>query len=88
MLNSKAIDVVGVHDLFNAFVVVKNGEAWHFIEVFQMAVETVAALNEVVSSVHQSVTLHTCILHSTSHALAVSFLGPIRALIVVKRLGG
>ena len=52
-----------------------------------MAVETVTALNEVVSSVHQCISLHTCILHSAGDALTVSLLGPIWALVVVKGLG-
>ena len=51
-----------------------------------MAVETVTTLDEVVSSVHQCISLHTCILHRTGHALAVSFLGPIGARFVVKGL--
>ena len=52
LLDGEAVDIISVHNLFNSFVVVKNGEAWHFVKFFQMAVETVTTLNEVVSSVH------------------------------------
>ena len=86
LLDGEAVDIISVHDLFNSFVVVKNGEAWHFVKFFQMAVKTVTTLDEIVSSVHQCISLHTCILHSASHPLTVSFLCPIWALVVVKGL--
>ena len=66
LLNGETFDVVSIHDLLDALVVVQDGEAWHFIEVGQLLVVAVGTLHVEITGVVESVSLHTCVLECAS----------------------
>ena len=53
LLNGEAVHIVGVHNMLDSFVVVKDGQSRHFIEVGQMMVVAVTTLDECITSVLQ-----------------------------------
>ena len=84
LLDVETFDIVRVHYLLDALVVVQDRQAGHLIEVSKMAVISVTTLDELIASVHQSVSLETCILQCACLSLLMTLLGPVWPLIVVK----
>lgn len=83
LLDSEALDVVAVHDLLDALVVVQDGEAGHLVEVRQVHVVPVATRDEIVPSRLQGGPPHG-ILDGVAHALLLGLLGPVGAQRVVE----
>ena len=86
LLNGKAVHVVGVHDMLDSFVVVKDGQSRHFVKVGQMVIVAVTTLDELITGVLQGCPLQRLVTHHARLALLVCLLGPVGTLSIVKVL--
>lgn len=84
LLDGGALDVVGVHDLLDALVVVKDRESGHLIEICQVRLIPIATADERITCRHQGVPFHTSVLHCAGLAFTVSLFRPIGACVVVE----
>lgn len=87
LLDLEAFDVVGVHDLLDALVVVEDGQTGHLVEIRQMAVIAVTSADELVRCGLERVSLEVRVLHRVLHPLLVRLLRPIWHRTVVE-VGG
>ena len=85
LLDSETFDIVRVHDLLDALVVIEDRQAWHLVELSQVAIIAVASANELIRSVLERVALKVGVFHRTLHPLIVRLLGPVGPLVVVER---
>ena len=85
LLDGEAFDIVRVHDLLDALVVIEDRQAWHLVELSQVAVIAVSSANELIRSVLERVALKVGVFHRTLHPLIVRLLGPVGPLVVVER---
>ena len=84
MLDGEALHIISVHDLLDALVVVQNGQARHLVELTQMAVITITATDELVTSGLQRIPLEIGVLQRTLHPLVVRLFGPVGPHVVVE----
>ena len=86
LLDGEAVNVVGVHDMLDSFVVVKDGQSRHFVKVGQVLIVAVTTLDELITGVLQGCPLQGLVTHHARLALLVSLLGPVGTLSIVKVL--
>lgn len=84
LLYGEAVHVVGVHDVLDSFVVVKDGQPRHFVKIGQMVVVAVTTLDELITGVLQGCPLHGLVTYHARLALFVSLLGPVGTLSIVE----
>ena len=86
LLDGEAVDVIGVHDMLDSLVVVKDGQSRHFVKVGQVLIVAVTTLDELITGVLQGCPLQGLVTHHARLALLVSLLGPVGTLSIVKVL--